>query len=147
MMIDNNGSGNDMFAGRDKGDLPAPVEAVLPGGGDNQPEVSWQKQVMADVETFGADVVLKAMVDTGNAFIDRNYSQQSQSLLHWHKLAGWALPRALALDPDELRLIDGYYYRAWVCYLDGVKIDGHVYTEKDGVGLRCAVCGESKCQD
>jgi uncharacterized membrane protein YeaQ/YmgE (transglycosylase-associated protein family) len=101
-------------------------------------DVGWQKQMAADVQVHGPEAVLKAMVETGNVTAERGYTKEAFAALHRHKRAGWALPRVLALDPEGLRLIDGVYFRAWVCELDGVTVDGHSYA--DGRGS-CTVCG------
>ena len=112
-----------------------PAEQGIPGISD---EAIWQRQILADTKVHGAEAVLKAMVETANHTAERGYTKEALATLQWHKLAAWALPRALSVDPEELRFIDGTYFRSWVCELDGVKIDGHVYTDSQG---SCTICG------
>lgn len=113
-------------------------QASRAGDTDEEFAGTWQKQVTEDMHTFGAELVTQAMVDTAEAVEDRRYSKQATALMKWHGIAFWALPRALALDPTELRMIDGMYHRAWVCEVDGAVIDGHMYVKDQG---SCVVCG------
>jgi len=112
-----------------------------PLGSRPQPElaVAWADVVIDDIREFGPELVTEAMVRTADLTDQRRYSKQALALLKWRGMAEWALPRALSVKPDELVLLDGVYHRAWVCELDGVKIDGHIYVQ-EGSGC-CQVCG------
>lgn len=100
----------------------------------------WHAQVQADAERLGPDKVIEAIVDTCKVTDDRNMPAESRTALRWNGYAWWALPRALSVADDKILLIDGYYFRSWVCALNGVIIDGHLYVN-EGSGA-CQVCGE-----
>lgn len=100
--------------------------------------MGWEDQVSADVKVLGADAVVTAMAETAAHTDERGYSKEAVAALKWNHLAFWALPRTLSVDPGELRMVDGMYFRSWVCVLDGVSVDGHVYTNDAG---SCTVCG------
>lgn len=101
---------------------------------------TWHTQVQADVENFGADKVIEAMVDTCKVVDERNMPAEARTALRWNNYPWWALPRALSVVDDRIILVDGFYFRSWVCELNGVKIDGHLYVD-EGSGA-CQVCGE-----
>lgn len=102
--------------------------------------MTWQDQIQLDITTLGAEPVVEAIMETCRFADDRNISLEAKSALRWNNYAWWALPRSLAVVKDELRLIGGIYFRAWVCELNGVRIDGHVYVN-EGSGC-CQQCGE-----
>ena len=94
----------------------------------------WQDAVKEDVSMLGAELVAKAMADTSDELERRRYSRAAVAALKWNRLAFWALPRA---GVQDLQLLDGLYFRPWVCALDGISVDGHVSPP----GF-CAECGE-----
>lgn len=100
----------------------------------------WQDQIQLDITTVGAEAVVEAVMETCRFADDREIPMEAKAALRWAGYCWWALPRSLAVVKDELRLIGGIYFRAWVCELNGVKIDGHVYVNQ-GSGC-CQVCGE-----
>ena len=102
--------------------------------------MKWQEQVKLDMAATSAETVIEAILDTCKFTDDRQMSAESKSALKWNGYAWWAVPRSLAVVADELRLMNGVYFRAWVCELDGVKIDGHIYVN-EGSGC-CQQCGE-----
>ena len=118
--------------------------SLTPGSG-NDPEqdsdlMPWQEQIKLDMGTHGAEAVVAAIMGTCKFTDDRNLAKEVKTALRWNGYAWWAIPRSLAIVQDELRLIEGAYFRAWVCELDGVKIDGHIYVN-EGSGC-CQQCGE-----
>lgn len=102
--------------------------------------MKWQDQVRLDMEVTAVDVVFEAMMETCRFTDDRNISAEAKAALREHGLCWWAIPRSLAVTHDELRLMGGIYFRAWVCELDGIKVDGHIYVNADS-GC-CQICGK-----
>ena len=91
--------------------------------------------------TVGAPQVIEAIVSTCDFTNDRNLSKEALTALKWHGFAWWAVPRSLALTEDELRLIGGVYFRAWVCELRGVNVDGHIALNETDM---CQQCGQRR---
>jgi len=102
--------------------------------------VDWQDQVKLDMEMSSPEHVVAAITATCKFTDDRGMSSEAKSALRWNGYAWWALPRSLAIKDDELRLVEGLYFRSWVCELNGVRIDGHIYVNS-GSGC-CQQCGE-----
>ena len=102
--------------------------------------MKWQEQIKLDIAQVGAEIVVQAIMDTCKFTDDRSLAKESSSALKWNGYAWWAVPRSLAVVHDELRLMGGVYFRAWVCELDGVEVDGHIYVQ-EGSGC-CQQCGE-----
>lgn len=102
--------------------------------------MTWHENVQADVERLGAEAVTEAIVDTCRVTDERGMSAEARTALRWNGYAWWALPRALSVVDDRVLFMDGYYHRAWVCQLNGVTIDDHIYVN-EGSGC-CQVCGE-----
>ena len=96
----------------------------------------WQKKVKADMEVMKHDDVIAAIMATCKLTDQRKLSAESRVALRWNQYAWWALPAPLF--SDDLKLVDGVYFRAWVCTLDGVLVDGHTYMGFD----YCQICGE-----
>lgn len=102
--------------------------------------MTWQEQVKLDMAMLDVDQVLEAIMETCRFTDDRKLPAEAKSALKWNGYCWWAVPRSLAVVKDELRLIGGVYFRAWVCELDGIKVDGHIYVN-EGSGC-CQICGE-----
>jgi hypothetical protein len=101
--------------------------------------VSWQQHLVADVAKYGADAVVEAVVLTHDFVKERRVTAEQRAILRWHGYAWWALPQQLFVAPDMLVMREGVYHRAWLCELDGVVIDGHVWDNtRSGC---CQVCG------
>lgn len=101
--------------------------------------LDWMDHIRRDVAEHGGHTVITAMADTAMAMEERDYSKQAQAAMRWRKKPFWALPDPLMLDATAVRLRDGFYWRAWICVLDGVDVDGHVYVNQ-GSGC-CQICG------
>ncbi len=101
--------------------------------------MSWQDQILRDIDINTAESVVESIITTSKYMDDRNYPAEAIAMLKWHGYAFWALPRGLTADRELLRLVNGVYFRSWFCVLDGVKIDGHIYVNS-GSGC-CQVCG------
>jgi len=95
---------------------------------------------MKDIEQFGAGLVIQAIADTHEHVDERRYRASQKAALKWNGYAHWALPNGLYISKDMLRLVNGVYFRAWVCRIEETVIDGHVYVNQ-GSGC-CQVCGE-----
>ena len=106
---------------------------------DDLESALWAGQVLADMRVHDAAVVAEAIRVTADAVDKRSITRQQVALLKWYGYAFWALPRALSLLGKDVRLLDGMYFRTWVCELDGVTIDGHIG------GVVCQVCGPTSC--
>lgn len=113
--------------------------ALLGGNGKDRSDMAWQDQVKQDMANVGTEEVLDCIMQTCRFTDDRNLPTEAKSALKWNGYCWWAMPRSIAVIKDELRLIDGLYFRAWVCELDGVKIDGHIFVN-EGSGC-CQICG------
>jgi hypothetical protein len=100
---------------------------------------TWKTQVQADIDKHGANLVIEAVADTCKVTDERNMSAEARTTLRWNNYPWWAVPRPLSVVDDRILLFAGLYYRAWICELNGVKIDGHMYVNQ-GSGA-CQVCG------
>lgn len=103
-------------------------------------EDTWQDVVVRDIDKHTPDTVVEAIVQTSKHLDERDYPAEALAMLKWHGYAFWALPQHMTISDHSLRLINGLYFRSWFCELDGIKIDGHVYTNR-GSGC-CQACGE-----
>ena len=101
----------------------------------------WQDQVHLDMSQLGTDEVLEAVMETCKFTDDRRLSAEAKSALKWNDYCWWAVPRSLAVIKDELRLMGGVYFRAWVCELGGVSVDGHIFANDFGC---CQICGRKE---
>jgi hypothetical protein len=101
---------------------------------------TWHSQVKSDINLHGPEVVVGAIADTCKVTDENRMPAEARTALRWNNFPWWALPRPLSVVDDRIMMFDGLYYRSWVCLLNGVKIDGHLYVDQ-GSGA-CQVCGE-----
>ena len=108
-------------------------------GASEPARTAWQDQILLDMEMVGVDEVVEAVMETCRFTDDRNLTAEAKSALKWNGYCWWAVPRSLSVVRDELRLMGGVYFRSWICELDGVRVDGHIYVNA-GSGA-CQQCG------